>query len=94
MIYVKKYLRISCFYNHFSFLQDFNIKIAVSFEQLQLLETDKKQTDMATTRLKWPRGRLSENYCPLSKWTSAPVRSEVTTAPRLHCSTGSRAGTR
>ena len=82
------------FITTFFFLQDFNIKIAVSFEQLQLLEQTNTQTDITTTRLKWPRGRLSENYCPLSKWTSAPVRSEVTTAPRPHCSTGSRAGTR
>ena len=61
-------MHISCFLNHLFFLQDFNIKIAVGFEQLQLSEQTNTQTDIATTRLKWPRGRFSENYCALSKF--------------------------
>ena len=67
-------------------MQDFNIKIAVTLEQLQLLGHTNTQTDIAATKLKWPRGRFIESYCALSKLTSAPVRSEVSTAPRLHCS--------
>ena len=48
------------FLNHFSFLQNFNIKTAVTLEQLQLLEQTNTQTNIAATKLKWPRGRFSE----------------------------------
>ena len=80
------------FLKHFSFLQDFTIKIAVTLEQLQLLGQTNTQPDIVATKLKWLRGQLIENYCVLSKFTLALVRSEVSTAPRLHCSTGSKQG--